>query len=120
MATWADADTLAEVDYQTGRLVSGIHLGRAARISYSEHPMIDTQTLSDGHLNAVLSPPPTWLRRWGGRKFLLALAVLASVTALSWLGRVDATAYTAVAIAVVGLYGAANVAKSATTKAPAQ
>ena len=47
--------------------------------------------------------------RYGSRKFILALLVLASASVLVWFARIDAGVYSAVVIAVVGGYFAANV-----------
>ena len=116
MSAWDDGSTLAEVDWHTGRLVHHLHLGRKARITYSEHHMPDTRILT---ATLESTAPPAALSRAGGRKFIVAMSTLASVTALCWTGKVDATAYAAVVIGVMGLYGAANVAQKATTKAAA-
>ena len=116
MPGWDDGSTLAEVDWHTGRVVQRLHLGRTARINYSEHPMPDTQILTP-----ILesTAPPAALSRAGGRKFIVSMSILISVTALCWGGKVDATAYAAVVVGVMGLYGAANVAQKATAKVAA-
>lgn len=119
MSAWDEGSTLAEVDWHTGRLVHHLHLGRKARITYSKHHMPDTQILTATLESTAPTAPPAALSRAGGRKFIVAMAILASVTALCWTGKVDATAYAAVVIGVMGLYGAANVAQKATAKAAA-
>lgn len=116
MPCWDDGSTLAEVDWHTGRVVQRMHLGRTARITYSEHPMPDTQSLTAALESTA---PPAALSRAGGRKFIVAMSILASVTVLCWTGKVDATAYAAVVIGIMGLYGAANVVQKATAKAAA-
>ena len=55
----------------------------------------------------------TLLQRLGGRKFLAAMASCASATALCWLGHIADGVYSAVMIATVGAYLAANVAQKA-------
>ena len=55
----------------------------------------------------------TLLQRFGGRKFLAAMASCASATALCWLGHIADGVYSAVMIATVGAYLAANVAQKA-------
>lgn len=47
--------------------------------------------------------------RYGSRKFLLAAATLASVSALVWFGKVDGGVYSAVVIATVAAYVTGNV-----------
>lgn len=117
MSAWDEGSTLAEVDWHSGRIVQRLHLGRTARITYSEHHMSEDTQILTAALESTA--PPAALSRAGGRKFIVAMAILASVTALCWTGKVDATAYAAVVIGVMGLYGAANVAQKATAKAAA-
>ncbi len=50
------------------------------------------------------------------RKFLLALAVLVSATVLVWLGHIADGVYSAVVIATVSGYYAANVTQKAVAK----
>jgi len=120
VSAWDEGSTLAEVDWHSGRIVQRLHLGRTARITYSEHHMSeDTQILTAALESTAPTAPTAALSRAGGRKFIVAMAILASVTALCWTGKVDATAYAAVVIGVMGLYGAANVAQKATAKAAA-
>lgn len=47
--------------------------------------------------------------RYGSRKFILACATLASATYLVWSGHIADGVYSAVVIATVGAYVAANV-----------
>lgn len=55
----------------------------------------------------------TLLQRLGGRKFLAAMASCASATALCWLGHIADGVYSAVMIATIGAYLAANVTQKA-------
>jgi len=50
------------------------------------------------------------------RKFVLAVLALASATMLCWYGRIADGVYSAVAIATIGGYLAANVSQKAVTK----
>lgn len=56
------------------------------------------------------------MSRYASRKFLLSLATLASATALVATGHIADGVYSAVVIATVGAYVAANVAQKATVK----
>lgn len=58
-------------------------------------------------------------QRYASRKFLLALAVLASATWLVAAGHIADGVYSAVVIATVTGYYAANVTQKAATKEPA-
>lgn len=53
--------------------------------------------------------------RFKSRKFILALLSLASATALCYTGHIADGVYSAVVIATVGAYLAANVTQKATT-----
>lgn len=53
------------------------------------------------------------MNRYASRKFILACASLASATALVWLGHISDGVYSAVVIATVGAYLAANVSQKA-------
>jgi hypothetical protein len=64
----------------------------------------------------VNSNDRTLLNRIGGRKFIVALASIASASLLVWLGRIDAGVYSVVMVATAGAYMAANVTQKATTK----
>jgi len=76
--------------------------------------MADTHAMTDAQIVAALQAPlPGWLTALGGRKFAVALLALLSVTALTAFGRLDGSAYVTVVVAVVGLYGAANVTQRA-------
>ncbi|XVJ69904.1 MAG: hypothetical protein HEQ39_09780 [Rhizobacter sp.] len=55
----------------------------------------------------------------GGRKFIVALASIASASLLVSLGRIDAGIYSVVMVATAGAYMAANVTQKATAKAGA-
>lgn len=52
------------------------------------------------------------------RKFILAILTLVSTTVLVWLEHISDGVYSAVVIATVGAYLAANVTQKATAKAP--
>ena len=54
--------------------------------------------------------------RFKSRKFILALLSLASATALCYTGHIADGVYSAVVIATVGAYLAANVTQKATAK----
>lgn len=54
--------------------------------------------------------------RYASRKFILALATLASATWLVYSGHIADGVYSAVVIATVGSYIAGNVAQKATAK----
>jgi len=54
--------------------------------------------------------------RFSSRKFVLAVLALASATLLCWFGRIADGVYSAVAIATIGGYLAANVSQKAVTK----
>ena len=56
------------------------------------------------------------LQAVGGRKFVAALLSCASATALCWFGHVDGGVYSAVMIATMGAYMAANVSQKAVLK----
>lgn len=56
------------------------------------------------------------MARIGGRKFVVALGSLASATLLCWHGHIADGVYSAVMIATVGAYLAANVSQKAVTK----
>lgn len=58
-------------------------------------------------------------QRYASRKFLLALAVVASATWLVAAGHIADGVYSAVVMATVTGYFAANVAQKATSKEPA-
>lgn len=58
----------------------------------------------------------TWLARAGGRKFAVAVLALTSATALVAFGKISSDSYQWVAVAVLGLYGAANVAQKVAAK----
>ena len=51
--------------------------------------------------------------RYGSRKFILACASLVSATALVWTGHIADGVYSAVVIATVGVYLAANIGQKA-------
>lgn len=53
------------------------------------------------------------MNRFLSRKFLLAVASLASATALVWTGHITDGVYSAVVIATVGAYLTANVGQKA-------
>ena len=59
------------------------------------------------------------MTRFASRKFLLASAALVSAHWLCAAGHIDAGVYSAVVIATVGAYMAANVTQKATSKEPA-
>lgn len=60
------------------------------------------------------------MTRYASRKFLLCCASLVSATALVWLGHISDGVYSAVVIATVGAYVAANVGqKMVQDKTPA-
>ena len=54
--------------------------------------------------------------KYGSRKFILAALTLASTTWLVWAGHIADGVYSAVTIATVGVYLAANVGQKAVTK----
>lgn len=54
--------------------------------------------------------------RFTSRKFVLAVMAIQTVSALVWFGKIDAGVYSAVMIAVIGAYFAANVTQKATSK----
>ena len=56
------------------------------------------------------------LARIGGRKFIVAMGSLGSATLLCWHGHIADGVYSAVMIATVGAYLAANVSQKAVTK----
>lgn len=56
------------------------------------------------------------MNRFASRKFLIALATLASASALVWNGQIADGVYSAVVIASVGAYIAGNVSEKAVTK----
>lgn len=58
----------------------------------------------------------TFNDRFKSRKFILALLSLASATALCYTGHIADGVYSAVVIATVGSYLAANVTQKATAK----
>lgn len=58
------------------------------------------------------------MNKFTSRKFILAVLTLASATWLCWAGLIADGVYSAVVIATVGAYLAANVTQKATTKAP--
>lgn len=51
------------------------------------------------------------MNRYSSRKLVVALLALASDTLLAWFGKIDSDAYQIVMVAIVGLYGASNVAQ---------
>jgi len=53
------------------------------------------------------------VNRYASRKFLLACASLVSATGLVWMGHISDGVYSAVVIATVGAYLAANVGQKA-------
>ncbi len=57
--------------------------------------------------------------RYTSRKFLLCLLTLTSATALVWLGKIADGVFSAVVIATVGAYLAANVAQKHVSQAGA-
>ena len=57
--------------------------------------------------------------RYRSRKFILAVAAVASATALVAFGRIDGTVYSTVMLAALSAYSIANVAQKATAKASA-
>lgn len=57
------------------------------------------------------------MTRYGSRKFLLALLVLISATALVWFGKISDGVYSAVVIASVAAYITGNVAQKKTSNA---
>lgn len=59
------------------------------------------------------------LPRYASRKFLLAVAALASATWLVWDGKIADGVYSAVVIATVGAYIAGNVGQKVLTKTKA-
>ena len=58
------------------------------------------------------------MNRYASRKFLIALATLASATWLVCAGHIADGVYSAVVIATVGAYIAGNVTQKATAKEP--
>lgn len=52
----------------------------------------------------------------GGRKFALAVLSLLSASILAYLGKIDASSYANVAMAIAGCFGAANVAEKVFAK----
>lgn len=56
------------------------------------------------------------MNRYLSRKFMIAVASLVSSTWSLWERLIDASDYKAIVIAVLGLYGAANVAQKAMVK----
>ena len=57
---------------------------------------------------------------WGGRRFLLAISVLAVDTILLALGMVDGTIWRDVLLGTVGVYVAGNVAQKAVERRTSQ
>lgn len=53
--------------------------------------------------------------RYGSRKFLLAVAVIASATVLVWFGKIGDGVYSTVLVAAIGAYLTANVAQKKVT-----
>lgn len=60
--------------------------------------------------------PISVLQKLGGRKFAAAILSCASATALCWFGHISDGVYSAVMIATVGAYMAANVGQVAVSK----
>lgn len=56
------------------------------------------------------------MNRYGSRKFIISLLSLSATTWALWEGLVDAEVFRTIVIAVVGLYGAANVGQKAVQK----
>lgn len=56
------------------------------------------------------------MNNYGSRKFLLALLVVISATALVWFGKIADGVYSAVVISAIGAYITGNVAQKATVK----
>ena len=56
------------------------------------------------------------MKNYGSRKFLLALLVVISATALVWFGKIADGVYSAVVIAAICAYIIGNVAQKATVK----
>lgn len=55
---------------------------------------------------------------WGGRKFLLAVLVVASATVLVWASRISDGVYSAVVMATVAAYISGNVLQKSAAPAP--
>lgn len=108
--------TLADVEFETGRLVHRFHLGSTTNIHYGG-PMADTQALTDTQLSAELeSTEETFLRRLGGRKFGLAVLVLLLATLLLWFGKIPPDVWQWVSIVAVTGYAGLNVAQQVARK----
>lgn len=59
------------------------------------------------------------MTRYRSRKFVMSMGVVISASVLVWFGRIDAGVYSAVVIAVVGGYLAANVTQKKLVDTPA-
>lgn len=69
---------------------------------------------------ADVRQPRAWWAPFLSRKFLMSAAVLATATWLRWLNLIDATDWKQLAVAVLAIYGASNVAQKKIDKeAPA-
>lgn len=58
------------------------------------------------------------LQKYGGRKFILCVAVLATTTGLTWFTKLDGATYSLVILGTVGAFITGNVAES--IKSPTQ
>lgn len=67
--------------------------------------------MSDGTVIPNSAP-----NRFTSRKFVLAMLAVQSCSALMWYGKIDGGVYSAVMIAIIGAYFAANVTQKATSK----
>jgi hypothetical protein len=110
---WARS-TLADVEFDTGRLVFTTHLGRDMRITFNGAAMGDTQTLSTTQLDAELEPAePPMLARLGGRKFVVTVLTLGVATTLRCFDLITAEQWLMLAATAMATYGGVNVVQKA-------
>ena len=110
---WARS-TLADVEFETGRLVFTTHLGRDARITFNGAAMGDTHPLTTSQLDAELQPSePKGLERMGGRKFVLTVLTLAVATTLRAFDLIGPDQWLLVAGSAMATYGGVNVVQKA-------